>query len=112
MPTSSSCEIDVSLSGSWATLECDITEPASPDVTARLNEVVRCWANWVNALEAGNDTNLGGNAVQMSEPVIGTDFVQWHLQLYLVEPQRLNVLVNAIVRLCHNGVEVRSVYIG
>ena len=112
LPKSSTCEIDVSLSGSWVTLECDMADTSSPDTATRLDAVVRCWTNWANAVEAKNNPNHSGNVAQVSEPVRGTDFVQWHLQPYLTEPQRLNVLVNAIVRLCHHGIDIRNVYIG
>ena len=112
LPASAPFEIEVSLSGTWATLECDVAEPAGPESAARLHSVVCCWVDWANRTESAHDQNDRGDVAQASEPVIGVDFVQWHLQLHLAEPQRLNVLVNAITRLHHRGIQLCGLYIG
>lgn len=112
LPASAPFAIDVSLSGTWATLECNMDGPASPDAVARLHAVVRFWVDWVNKNDSARDLSNDGEIAQVSDPVSGIDFVQWHLQLYLAEPQRLNVLVNALVRLHHKGVGLSGIYIG
>lgn len=112
LPISTRYNLDVSVSGNWATLECNVREPVGPDTVSRLDAVVRGWVIWVNTREAENDPSQSDGVVHVSEPVSGVDFIQWHMQLYFAEYQYLNILINAIDQLYDRGVEILDLYIG
>lgn len=110
LPIPEPFDIDVSLPGSWVTLECELAGSADPFTVERLHAVACGWRDWVNQAEAA--ASRPDDAAQVSDPLAGADFVQWQLQLHLTQPERLNILVNAMMRLYERGVNIRLLYIG
>lgn len=112
LPTSAPFDIDVSLNGTWATLECNVHEYVDPHGAQRLDAIVRSWIEWVNNSESAHASGESIYAAHASKAIVGEDFVQWSLQIHLKELQKLNVLISGLLELHKRGVNIESIYIG
>lgn len=109
-------ELEINPSGSWLTLECDLSPSFPTELPTALHEVIWCWGKVANA--GGFQTNFGveesgGNdafGVGIDGPTVADDFLEWDIIMTGVPTGSLACLVNILCYFSLRHYPISSVY--
>lgn len=108
-------ELTIQPSAHWVNFQCELEGDTSDDRVARLDETLKVWVEVVRStgLQVGDPLESAPQDIRCAatRPVVGADFIDWHLQLAAVPPQAFNGLVNMLSFVAESDGAIRAVHL-
>ena len=99
--------------GSWVTIECELSPDFPPEVPGALHEAIWTWAKVANAggFQPAAPPGDGTFGVGINGPTEGDDFVEWHSLFMDVPIGSLGCLVNLLAHVSRTLYPLSAVYL-